>query len=195
MIEPGIDPQSGDALNPSLPRSRLQTWLDGRVHGIGAINDAQDGHLRCGIGLAQQLHCQGRLGPERFPGRRWRLPTGPAGSVGSIRPWAARQQISQNHPSGGAHRFGSIRTAGTGRVKRTGPPDLLAGAVPFGIIKRHGVIASPAGRLLVLEHVEQLAFHGLAVPRPILGKMLQEAPPGLQTERGQQLGDRVFFPT
>ena len=65
----------------------------------------------------------------------------------------------------------------------------------FGVVNGHGMIPSPSRRMFLFNQPHQLPLDGLAVPRSVFRKVFDVSPLVLQTESGEDLGDRMLLGT
>jgi hypothetical protein len=138
--------------------------------------------------------------PGRFSSERSRqsvasVDDGTSGPYGEETTRGVSAQVPHDHPVVRSHRLSLIGAASTRLVKCAGLPYPLADPVPLGTINGHGMVAFLPGRVFLLAQPKALSFHRVQVPRAVLGEVFQLAPLGFQPQRGQHLGDDIFFLT
>jgi hypothetical protein len=194
VVEPGLAPPARQPRKLPVPWRRVQAGCDPCRDGVGPLTSAHDRRPRLGLRLPPQLHRPGRCGLHGLARRHLVLPTRQPCRRGQIAPRRPRYHIAQDHPVVRADRLRSVGTPSPGFRNSAGAPDLGTGAVPRGLIPCARMIAAPPDRPFRRDHPPRLPFYGCAVPRALLGNVLQHPPARLQAKRRQNWRAGLRFP-
>src|SRR6202789_2043424 len=202
VVQAGVVPQARQHVHARRTVGRIDQRPQHVPQGVAAIDDQQMLARHGPRLLPPQFDHLLALGLERH-GR-----TAAAPGVGQLRlaeveatghrhepGWLPRvvEQAAEDDPVVGAHRGGTVGTAGAVLVEGVGPPDVLAGAVDLGVVASPDVVTVPESAGGVLQKLGGDAFDRVAVPGTVLGEGFEGFPVASAFESTQGLGDGVFL--